>query len=238
MGIELSSLEIPGGASRITERVRTTLSPSMADWEDAISLWSKSLSGSGAATINTGEGGDLTLGTTEVSQASARINLDPTPDFPFWDSNPIYNLPSLVFIDGTITGQTYDAYAVVGGFGSTPDLGSEKMFGFKVEVVSGTATLKAINGDESNSTETVIAGIDLTVGHTFIANYESGKRIRFYVDGVLVATHTTNLPTGARTDSSNEHLFNFCIHRDTSGGTNECKMRINPPLISYEGVRA
>jgi hypothetical protein len=58
-------------------------------------------------------------------------------------------------------------------------------------------TLYVSNGDNTTQTKTdITSGITLTNYLTLRIVYEAGVDIKFYVNGVLEATHTTNLPSG------------------------------------------
>lgn len=69
---------------------------------------------------------------------------------------------------------------------------SAKYLGFKIS----NGTLYAVNRNGSAETSTSISGITLTNANTYKAVMTSASKIEFYVNGVLKATHTTNLPTG------------------------------------------
>jgi len=57
----------------------------------------------------------------------------------------------------------------------------------------------------------ISAGITVTDWHRYKAIYTSGEKIEFYVDDVLKATHTTNLPEDG-TDAADElNFFTFRI---------------------------
>lgn len=75
--------------------------------------------------------------------------------------------------------------------------GTEEGYGFKIL----NGTLYAIstdsNGVSSSSTTVDITGsLDLTAMHTYKA-IKHGDSISYYVDGIIKATITTNLPTGS-----------------------------------------
>ena len=55
--------------------------------------------------------------------------------------------------------------------------------------------LYAENYDESSVTSTFIQTLNADQRYQLRAVFTSGSKIEFYVDNVLVATHTTNLPT-------------------------------------------
>ncbi len=56
----------------------------------------------------------------------------------------------------------------------------------------------ASNADGSIQTKTdVSSGITMTNLNTYYVIYDAGTNIKFYINDVLVATHTTNMPNGA-----------------------------------------
>jgi len=74
-------------------------------------------------------------------------------------------------------------------------------FGFRVVYTAGTPVLYATNGNNGTETQTdVTSGITLTNFNEFSAVMTTGTDIKFYINGTLVATHTTNLPSA--TDDS------------------------------------
>lgn len=63
-------------------------------------------------------------------------------------------------------------------------------------VVSATNTLYAVNANGTN-TNTEISAVDTAVWNTYEIIWTPGTDVKFYVNGVLRATHTTNLPTAS-----------------------------------------
>ncbi len=84
--------------------------------------------------------------------------------------------------------------------------GTDQGFGFKI--VDGTlyASSKYTTGATSTETATVIPGIVLTDYHIYRAEMTSGSKVDYYVDNVLKATITTNLP-----DLTVGAMFDFYI---------------------------
>lgn len=74
-----------------------------------------------------------------------------------------------------------------------PGVEESKWFGF--DIVDGTLYAASIEAGVRGRTE--ITGIDFTAVHVYRADYNSAENeIYYFVDGVLKATRTTNLPTG------------------------------------------
>ena len=103
--------------------------------------------------------------------------------------------------------QDSDANDVFFGLGND-DLGSGKFAGFRV--VDGD--LHAINRNGGTAADTNLGELALYEPHVYTVKVVSGTSVLFYIDGVLVATHTTYKPTG--TDSF------FASYSIKSGGDN------------------
>jgi len=96
--------------------------------------------------------------------------------------------------------------------------------------ISQTAwVLSTTNADGTTQTINTVSGItDPTVARTYKIEYDLSE-IRYYVDSVLVATHTTNLPTGAFTE--NKHgVYTFS---DSDGGTGRWNSFTVQKQLSY-----
>jgi len=82
--------------------------------------------------------------------------------------------------------------------GSSMNFAGHKQYGFKVIEVAGTMTLYSTNANGSSETTTNIQTINQGEAHLLSASI-SGSSIKFYVDNVLAATHSTNLPSSSQT---------------------------------------
>jgi len=163
-------------------------------WDD-IGNWAQY----GVGTITNGPG-YLYLESGSGANGTKRIlaNNDLTPaDF---DKNPIFETELTANYDTNII-----SYFGVGSFWDA------KMVGFKIQ---NNAVYGCWGGYGSEHT-TLLSGVDPTELHTYRAVMTSGSKIEFYIDGVLKATATTNLPTG----STEEYLTEFYIEA-TGGATN------------------
>jgi len=151
------------------------------------------LSGTGAVSVVSG-GYNCDTGVTDGSRAiitSLNVGNQTNANDEIFDLNPVF---SAIIRPTTLTGDTI-FYAT---FGSNvkPTAGTES-FGFRISVVSGTATLQAVYDDgttltSDNITFTVVSGNLIRLSAVMV----SGSFIKFYVDGVLKSTGTTNLPSG------------------------------------------
>lgn len=74
---------------------------------------------------------------------------------------------------------------------------TENHYGFKIIVVAGVATLYATNGNGTTETATSIQTLAVNTPLFLYAKMIDATNIKYYVNGALVATHTTNLPTGS-----------------------------------------
>ena len=79
------------------------------------------------------------------------------------------------------------------------DPGDSEAQGYGFKIVNGTLYALHIKSDGSSPTEytTEITGVSFASSHIYRCAYYPTEKIEFYVDGVLEATHTTNLPDSA-----------------------------------------
>ncbi len=139
-------------------------------------------------------GGTSTNFVTLATEPSA---VDPVQNFA---KNPFFQTSFLVFSN---TSQTI--FILSGDH-------TGKYFGFKIL----NGTLYAVNHNAGAETATEIPGVTITTYHIYRAELDSiGAEIRFYVDGVLKATHTTNLPTGTQT-----FIFEYWLRTDSAAVRN------------------
>lgn len=78
----------------------------------------------------------------------------------------------------------------------------------------------------SGHTETAISGITLTNMNTYRIEFDPGVDVKFYVNGVLKATNTTNLPDGA-----NDIKFGWGFEGNTN---NNDRMMVTTPYFAIE----
>lgn len=94
---------------------------------------------------------------------------------------------------------------IVGGFGITETVQDEDTSGTTIRVkfiVVGTTLYTVTSGGSSVTSNNVTSGITITNFNLYKIQ-RSGSNIYFYINGTLVATHTTNLPTS----SANKIMF-------------------------------
>jgi hypothetical protein len=93
---------------------------------------------------------------------------------------------------------------------------TKKHIGFYFKNNNGTKELWATNANGTTQTETNISsGLTLTDHNTYFVELTSGTNAKFYVNGTLKATHTTNLPSG----NNDFRDLVFCLKR-SAGTTN------------------
>lgn len=200
--------------------------------DTAYSFYTKDKVGSGDCGVTTGQA-YLDTGTTANSHAWIQIRnqtMTSTGGTPFYNKNSEFTHSLYISSISTGSGNTTKTYFFMGWSDGT--LAATK-YGFRLETNDTTRTLYAWNADGTNQTSTDISsGITLTDGasHTFRAVYTAGSNIKFYVDGVLKATHTTNLPSGVGT--ANSVLFSIETYNDTT--TAEAITRHGPTSIVYD----
>ena len=94
-----------------------------------------------------------------------------------------------------------------------------------VRFVNNNGVIYASNGNGSSNTNTnVDTGITDANWNVYEIVFNPGTDAKFYINGTLVATHTTNLPTGSL------QLFGIGYTK----GTNNITFYINPVTISLE----
>lgn len=175
-------------------------------FESVSSRYTLTQSSSGTVTANTG---GVRLATNSGNTAIAKLLL------PHSTTSGLQNIfdgsSSFSILVSTLTGSTGTGYQ---WFGISQDSSNmlhtdtTKGYWFVKEVVAGTSKLWAVNADNTSVTATdVSSGLTLTNGHVFSAVKDSTTNIKFYVDSTLVATHTTNLPTG-QTNSNDFFILN------------------------------
>lgn len=109
-----------------------------------------------------------------------------------------------------------------------------KSIGFYMESSGGAATVYAYNSDSTTETRT-----DITSDFTYTGNQsvpqvlafqmDSGTDIKFYVNGTLAATHTTNLPTGGLERDTAAYAY-----AENDGGTRSQKMWVHNITTTFD----
>lgn len=175
------------------------------------------VTGSGAVTNSSG-GWQLATSTTDGSSTRVIRKVLNGGDTLDWDNNPEY---STVFqVSANTAGSAVIAF-LIGNNGSEPTSAgvlTNKHVGFIIGISGGTQTVYASNANGTTQTKTNVTASYTDSNRTsFAFTVTSGVNIKFYIDGVLVATHTTNMPTGALAQTSD--IWNDLDAGTTSGST-------------------
>jgi len=116
----------------------------------------------------------------------------------YWDLNPV-----LSYVQRNTTNGDYHSWVLNAAMNSsqTPDPSGDiviEHMGFILVGASNVvATFEASNANGTTSTQTDIkASVNEDANLRCSAVMTSGTNIKFYVDSVILATHTTNLPSG------------------------------------------
>jgi hypothetical protein len=103
--------------------------------------------------------------------------------------------------------------------------------GIVINITGGVYTVYSVVCDGTNITANVLSGITFTNTprqfHMFDITWEPGTGIKFYVDGILKNTVTTNIPTSTQ-------FVKFGISGSSVGGLGNATIDMNIPVISQE----
>jgi hypothetical protein len=132
----------------------------------------------------------------------------------FYDNDPDIN-----FVENYSAGSsTGDGIMWFGDTADTtppsPTQTTKSMF-IMVDTVAGTPTVYAVNADGTSNTNTVLTGITLNQANEWRI-VKTSSDIKFYYNGTLKATHTTNLPSG---DCVNASWLTCGVDNDTGDST-------------------
>lgn len=98
--------------------------------------------------------------------------------------------------------------------------------GFKVIYVASTATSSATNADGTTETATSFTNTGVTNHQFYHAVRDGSTNIKYYLNQTLVATHTTNMPTGA---TSSDGFVCLALSPDSTNST----YQIQSPFASW-----
>ncbi len=121
--------------------------------------------------------------------------------FLLWDYNPRF-ATWFQYTAGSATGDgtAWAGFCLASGGGPTRTQTAKSAF-FLIETVAGTATLYAVSANGTTNNNTSIAAITLTDNNKYEIVVANATTIKFYVNGTLKVTHSTNIPTGAAASS-------------------------------------
>jgi hypothetical protein len=214
-----------GGSSSVRMRVDLNAGFTRSDGTPGASQVVYAASGTSALVgVNNPKGVSLSTGTTNTGIAYIYYHMGSTANGitnNIWDKNPRF------FAHYSELGDNSDhkTFLGIGADWSTPsDSGaSRKLIGFRILRSSSTTVVYAVNGNASSETATDVtssldgfSAADNNKPTLFWIDMTSGTSIKFYHNFTLVATHTTNLPSGALTSVSyGPGVFNY----NNSAGT-------------------
>lgn len=165
---------------------------------DSIDAWNKDIS-----KVEIGVAGML-ISSGSVNQSYGYLNAEG-----YGDSEATNFAKNMLFQTafklGQITSQVVKI--LMGGYDFD---GTSENFGFRINNGTLYAMHTKSDGDVETIITTEITGITLTNFNVFRAEFDiSSQSFKFYVNGILKATHTTDIPSG-----STPELFLFQIHND------------------------
>lgn len=143
----------------------------------------------------------------------------------FFDYNPTFICTVAVDID---TNSNHEACALMGGYGTNASISGRKAAGFYFYNNASNVLMDAMTDDFTSQTYTNIASLPTTSFGTtnsrfarLVANMTSGTDVKFYSGGTLVATHTTNLPSGV----AQGYTENFKVSNNGSTAAKQIAVR-------------
>jgi hypothetical protein len=162
--------------------------------------------------VTSGSCGSMYTDTTAGSSVAIGDGLS-YQDLPvnyFYDGDPNFSI-LLERVIGDASTQKILRFGVGRGPYDTSNTGA----GFGFRVVGNTLYAWNANGTTETITN-ISAGITITDQNHFHARMASGTNIEFFVNGVLKATHTTNLPTG-----SEDYCWSMRVNNGTDAADHE-----------------
>lgn len=178
---------------------RTVIS---SDMYNSSRYYTNNVGAGSSVTQNAASSGSLSMhkGTTSTGGAMVKDN-GGLYNSPIWDYNPSFW--------GSADGGNFnaaDSYTAYLGMDGIVDANTfivqSKYMGFKIVNNAGTAQVYAVHRDGTNAEVSTLLSLPSSPqDNTFLyqATMISGSQINYYVNQVLYATHTTQLPSGVMT---------------------------------------
>lgn len=113
----------------------------------------------------------------------------------FYDKNPEMNV-DINYTAGSATGDGRIWFGDTGDTSAPAQTLTTKSMFIMADTVSGTITWYAVNANGTTNTNTSLAGITSAQQNCWRIVKNGTTNIKFYCNYTLVATHTTNLPSG------------------------------------------
>jgi hypothetical protein len=179
-----------------------------SNWTTADGTWQKYLGGTGSVTSNQ-PGVQLVAGTTVNDGAGLFWNGLNTNDFRILDST--YTAVTVFEWECDLTANTQvgGGKLMFGGNGSVDSINPTavtKSLGFRWEAATSKWFSYCADGTTLNETNLTLVE-PYTDQSNYTIRYTPGTNMKFYINGVLKATHTTNMPTNVSSDSWGASVF-------------------------------
>jgi hypothetical protein len=202
---------------------------------ETLARFTNGVANSAAVTLNA-SGLYLDKGTTAADGQSYAVFENSLPAY-VWDQDPEFYINMLAAVKQT-AGMSWDAYVNFGdtvGRNAAFTVGDHTFVGIHIKNNDGVQEVYAIsNIAASTPTETLLdignnpldAYGNLTSNALFYIKQTSGTQIDFYYNGVLKATHTTNVPSSASLNQPYPFAALFAGTVGVSGaGENEIQLK-------------
>lgn len=234
----LSFTDQSGGGGSSTPRTTISINTSNDMLGDG---FGKSVGTGGSCTYNSADGAQvyqIVSGASATNWGGLEVNdyrsgAGSNNDNDFFNYNPIFVWWGGLDID---TNSNHEAMMAFGGRSNATNMSGFKTVGFTSDNDASTTYLYAFNDSGSSTTQTAVTkpaggwGTNVGLYARLHAVMTSGTDIKFYVNGTLEATHTTNLPSG-RLDVG--YFTNKVINGATAV---EKSMYVTQNELSYELV--
>ncbi len=173
---------------------------------------------------------NLSKGNTSTGYASLRMTMGGFTTYAtFFDQDP--EIFAFAQIPSAPTG-TASVYIVCGNLNVAVDALTQRHFGFEIENHNGSARAVATWADgTTRGTAVVLEGVAILDGHRLYAKLYSARKIEFWIDGSLLRTTTTNLPSGPLSSALN--IAGYAAIKGTEGtGTQE--LYLGPVEVTWK----
>lgn len=222
-------------ANEVINQINTNDTDITTNASDITELWSiglKHFTDFGTAGIWTGSG----TGIISYVKHRLRIAVDAGEVYKLAIDGAVGNGATTIDFDKPLAFDTalfYDNNALdadysVWGIGLNDETFTNKSFGF---YTNSTGELYATCGNGSSNTATQITGITLVnVRNLYRAVLDPGVNVKFYVNGTLEATISTNVPSGTQAVGTSNNLF--MIRADSSSDNRV----LEAEFVSIKGV--
>jgi hypothetical protein len=219
-----------------------------------IAHFTRNAAGTGGTSTNNAGFAEMTSGTTTTSHGILSVNpagLDTLGLSGVYGTSILDQMPQMWLLVNFNHATSSGAYANMGvtmgnynnGASTKHDMAdSQCAIGFYASVVAGVGTLYAYNKTSAGDiTETDITASSKSINQASTARYdncgwvvsEDSADIKFYMNGTLVATHTTNIPTG-RLQSRLLTAWSTAI----ASNTTSCSLRMSLCNVSYDPTKS